>query len=86
MHDSQSVLNLQLYTLNDDTVTTKSVVYMDDPNLKMSVSLSVNLDMMDRYHEREVLVSIKFGLEIQIVAKDKKGKCYGENAECVFYA
>jgi molecular chaperone DnaK (HSP70) len=81
----QTVLNLEMYSMDDESVTEDSIVYMDDPRVKKMISLTVPLNLNVNYDDRIVQVSIKFGMETQIMAKDKSGKNF-ENAECIFYA
>lgn len=82
---SQTGVTLELYTVSDPDVTENTVVYLDDSRVKKLVTLDVDLDMSQDYDDREVDVSIKFGMETQIIAKNNQGKHY-DSVSAVYYA
>jgi hypothetical protein len=82
--DHQDSVLFQLFTVEDPKVNKSSVVYADTPTKKKIASLEVPMDKSVPRGQREVKVSIKFGLEIQLLARDSKDRPY-EAAAAVFY-
>jgi hypothetical protein len=82
---TQKTINLDLYTADDASATPETLLYVNDPCVKKVASLVVPLDMTMPYTERVLFVSIKFGMEIQILVRDQNRKTY-KDAECIFYA
>jgi molecular chaperone DnaK (HSP70) len=81
----QSNLTIPLYTSSHPTATRSTVLYQDDTSVKRVASVTVPLDKSVPFDDRKVYVSIKFGMEIQVLVRDHNRKPY-KDASCVFYS
>lgn len=83
--DAAHKITLTLFILNDDHLSSSSTIYISDPRVVKFASLDIPLDRSLPLDDRMVYVSLKFGLEIQILAKDRNKVPYS-TAACVYYA
>jgi molecular chaperone DnaK (HSP70) len=83
VREEQMLLNMVMYVI-DDVVAPDVTVYIDDPRIVKFASLEIHMCPGIPYSNRVVDVSVKFGMETIIVAKDREGKPIA--ATCEYFA
>jgi molecular chaperone DnaK (HSP70) len=82
--EAQDKLCLDLYTAGDPSITRDSVVYISDSSVRKVASVAVPVNKSVPFAQRLVNVSVKFGLETQILARDQNNQTL-EGATCQFF-
>jgi hypothetical protein len=82
--EQQQNLNMVLYLIDDDNISDAETIYISDPRVVKFASLQVPVNMSLPYDKRIIDISIKFGQETIIVAKDKRGQSVA-SASCEYF-